>query len=265
MGTPSYATKIFAKLWSDKDIEVVAVITQPDKPVGRKQILTPPDIKKFIIENDINIDVLQPNSLKDKEIQSKIEFYNADFIVVAAYGKILPKEVLNIATCINLHASLLPKYRGASPIQEAILNQEKFTGITAMKMDIGLDTGDILGFSFLKINDMKVDELFEKLSIVASNLTIKILKNYKQIKAMPQIDMLSSHCSKIKKSDALIELNNNKDVFAKFKAFYFWPGINLTNGLKIKEMKLSDKEGKKKSNYRDKKKEYNSCLSKRLN
>jgi len=243
MGTPSYATKIFAKLVEDKEIEVVALITQPDKPVGRKQILTPPDIKKFAINSNINIDILQPNSLRDGKIQSKIKSYNADFIVVSAYGKILPKEVLNIATCINLHASLLPKYRGASPIQEAILNQDKFTGVTAMKMDIGLDTGDILGFNYIEIGDMKVNELFEKLSILASNLTIKILKNYNQIKAIPQIDMLSSHCSKIKKSDGMIELNNNQEVFVKFKAFYFWPGINLNNGLKIKEMKLSDKQG----------------------
>jgi len=245
MGTPSYATKIFEALVNDSDIEVLSLITQPDKPVGRKQILTPPNIKKFLLERDLDIEILQPTSLKEKEIQDKIKSKNPDFIVVAAYGKILPKEILDTAPCINLHASILPKYRGASPIQEAILHQDKFTGVTAMKMDIGLDTGDILGYSFVKIADKKVDELFEELSNVASSLTIKILKNYHNIKPTPQISSMSSHCKKIKKSDALVDLKNAKEIYAKFKAFYFWPNINLESGLKIKEMKLSEKNGKK--------------------
>ncbi len=245
MGTPSYATEIFKALRKEQNMELVCLVTQPDKPVGRKQVLTPPDVKKFVLDQKIEIDILQPNSLRDETTQNQIRAYQADFIIVAAYGKILPKEVLDIATCINLHASILPKYRGASPIQESLLNQDKFTGVTAMKMDEGLDTGDILSYSYVEIKEMKVDELFEKLSLLASELTIKTLKNYDSLLSVPQIDASSSHCAKIKKSDAVVELDSAKKIFAKFKAFYFWPGINLTNGLKIKQMKLATLKGAK--------------------
>ncbi|MDR0467732.1 MAG: methionyl-tRNA formyltransferase, partial [Campylobacteraceae bacterium] len=140
MGTPSYATRIFKALIDDKNFEITSVFTQPDKPSGRGNHLTPPDIKIFIQDNDINVKIFQPESIKNDEIVESIKSQKPDFIVVAAYGKILPLSILNIAPCINLHASLLPKYRGASPIQYAILNADKFTGITAMLMEEGLDS-----------------------------------------------------------------------------------------------------------------------------
>ena len=142
MGTPDFAVPCLEKLI--KKHNVIAVFSQPDKPVGRKQILTPPAVKKCA--NEHKIDVFQPNSLKDNDIIKQNEDMNADIIVVVAYGKILPKRVLEAAKygCINVHASLLPKYRGAAPIQWSVINGDKETGVTIMQMDEGLDTGDII-------------------------------------------------------------------------------------------------------------------------
>ena len=146
MGTPDYATTIFKELIKSK-YEIVGLFTQPDKPVGRKQLLTPPHIKQFCIDENLNIPIFQPLKLRgNEEAKNQIEFLKPDFIIVAAYGQILPKEILDIAPCINLHASLLPKYRGASPIQESLLNDDNYTGVTSMLMEEGLDSGDILGF-----------------------------------------------------------------------------------------------------------------------
>ncbi len=244
MGTPSYATEIFKKLINTPNIEVVALFTQPDKKVGRKQILTPPNIKRFVIKEELNIPIFQPESLREQNIIEKINSFSVDFIIVSAYGKILPKEILEIAPCINLHASILPKYRGASPIQEAILHQDRYTGVTAMKMEEGLDTGDILAYSFVPCEDMKAPELFDKLSILASNLTIKVLQNYDKIKPTPQIDADASYCKKIKKSDGVVSFKDSSEIYAKFKAFYFWPKINLENGVKLIEVREIENSSK---------------------
>lgn len=244
MGTPSYATQILKALIEDDDIEVAALVTQPDKPVGRKQVLTPPHTKEFLQESRSKIPIYQPNSLKEEEAKEFLKGLKPDFIVVAAYGQILPKEILDIAPCINLHASVLPKYRGASPIQSAVKDQEEFTGVTAMAMDKGLDTGEILGISYVKIEKgMISDELFEKLSLTAAKLTIKTLKKFDKISPIAQIDALSSHSKKIKKSDGLLNLSSAKENFARFCAYYSWPGVFLESGLKIKQMKLSRESG----------------------
>jgi methionyl-tRNA formyltransferase len=165
MGTPDYATTIFKKL-VESNYELVGLFTQPDKPVGRKQILTPPHIKQYCIDENIELPIYQPLKLRgNQEARQQIIDLKPDFIIVAAYGQILPKEILNIAPCINLHASLLPKYRGASPIQEALLNDDRYTGVTSMLMEEGLDSGDILGLQYLKISPtMEVIEAFSKLS-----------------------------------------------------------------------------------------------------
>ena len=163
MGTPDFAVPCLEKLIEKHN--VIAVFSQPDKPVGRKQILTPPAVKKCA--NEHKIDVFQPNSLKDNDIIKQIEDMNADIIVVVAYGKILPKRVLEAAKygCINVHASLLPKYRGAAPIQWSVINGDKETGVTIMQMDEGLDTGDILLVKKTNIDvDETSEELFDRLS-----------------------------------------------------------------------------------------------------
>ncbi|MSN96629.1 methionyl-tRNA formyltransferase [Campylobacter sp. FMV-PI01] len=239
MGTPSYALQILQELILN-DFEIVCVVTQEDKVVGRKQILTPPIVKEWILKSGKNIKIFQPKSLKEEWIKYEIENLKPDFIVVAAYGKILPKSILDIAPCINLHTSILPKYRGASPIQSAILDGLEISGVTAMKMDIGLDDGDILDIEYIDIKNLKSDEVFEKMSKVAANLTIKVLNNYKNIKPVKQNHALATSCKKIKKMDGIIKFSDCVDiVMRKFRAFYPWPGIFLENGTKLLDIKIS--------------------------
>jgi len=240
MGTPDYATIIFKEL-IENNYNIVALFSQPDKPVGRKQQLTPPHIKQYVLENNIDIEIYQPKSLKDENIVQEIKNLSPDMIIVAAYGQILPKSILDIAPCINLHASLLPKYRGASPIQQALLNGDKYSGVTAMYMEEGLDSGDILGLKYLKIEeDMVVSELFDKLSIAAAKLTIEVLEIFEQIEPKKQHDSLVSHCKKIDKKDGLVYFDDATKLYSKYKAYKSWPDIYLESKLKIKELFLYD-------------------------
>ena len=240
MGTPDYATVIFERLL-EENYNIVALFTQPDKPVGRKQVLTPPHIKEFIIDNGLSLPIYQPTTLKDKSTCDNIKKLNPDIIIVAAYGQILPKDILDIAPCINLHASLLPKYRGASPIQQSILKGDKYTGVTAMFMDVGLDSGDILGLKYLPIDkNMVVEELFNGLSDIAASLTIEVLENFKNISAKKQNLTMVSHCGKVKKSDGLIEFLDATKFYNKYRAYKSWPDIYLSSNLKIKECLLED-------------------------
>lgn len=239
MGTPSYATEIFKKLLSS-NYEVIGLFTQPDKPVGRKQVLTPPDIKQFCIDNSINIPIFQPERLRDNlAAYLVIKELKPDYIIVAAYGQILPKEILKLAPCINLHASLLPKYRGASPIQEALLNDDNFTGVTSMCMEEGLDSGDILALQYLKITPtMEVSEAFSKLSLIAAELTITTLDNFDRLNPIKQNESEVSFCKKIKKENGLVDFSDAKNLFLKYKAYSFWPGIFLESELKLKDVEL---------------------------
>ncbi|PRM99698.1 methionyl-tRNA formyltransferase [Arcobacter cryaerophilus gv. pseudocryaerophilus] len=240
MGTPSYATEILKELLNNKNYEVIGIFTQEDKPVGRKQVLTPPHIKQYCLEHNINIPILQPKKLKDNLVAYiSIKELEPDFIVVAAYGQILPKEILNLAPCINLHASILPNYRGASPIQEGILNDDEYLGVTSMLMEEGLDCGDILGYSYLKNEkNMLVSEAFAKLSNLAAKLTITTLDNFDKLKPIKQNDALASFCKKIKKEDGEVDFNCAKKLFSKYKAYSFWPGIFLKSELKLKDIEF---------------------------
>ena len=240
MGTPSYASEILKELLNNKNYEVIGIFTQEDKPVGRKQVLTPPHIKQYCLENNINIPILQPKKLKDNLVAYiSIKELEPDFIVVAAYGQILPKEILNLAPCINLHASILPNYRGASPIQEGILNNDEYLGVTSMLMEEGLDCGDILGYSYLKNEkNMLVSEAFTKLSDLAAKLTITTLDNYDKLKPIKQNDSSASFCKKIKKEDGEVDFNCAKKLFSKYKAYSFWPGIFLKSELKLKDIEF---------------------------
>jgi methionyl-tRNA formyltransferase len=239
MGTPDYATTIFKELLSS-DYEVIGLFTQPDKPVGRKQVLTPPHIKQFCIDSNLDIPIFQPLKLRNNEEATiEINKLNPDFIIVAAYGQILPKEILDIAPCINLHASLLPKYRGASPIQESLLNDDVYTGVTSMLMEEGLDSGDVLGLQYLKITStMEVSEAFEELSKIAAKLTITTLDNFEKIKPMKQNESEVSYCKKIKKDHGLVNFSNAKNLYLKYKAYSYWPGVFLKSELKLKDIEL---------------------------
>lgn len=244
MGTPEYAAKILRAL-AEAKFEIAAVFTQPDKPVGRKQILTPSEVKVYAQQHLPTVPIFQPASLKDDAVAVQIKDLKPDFIVVAAYGKILPQSVLDVATCINLHASILPKYRGASPIQSAILAGEKQTGVTAMLMDAGLDTGDMLDFIYTPCESKMSSELFSELGELGGELIVKVLKNFENLKPQKQDDAQASHCKKISKSDGLFSFDEEAgQIYNKFRALTPWPGLYLASGLKILSLELSEKSGK---------------------
>lgn len=242
MGTPSYATRILKELLENENFEILALFTQPDRAVGRKQILTPSDTKAFLCQNAPQIPIFTPNSLKDENIINTIYALKPDFIVVAAYGKILPKEILDIAPCINLHASLLPKYRGASPIQSAILNADDISGVCTMLMEEGLDTGAVLEYVKCDIKNKKANEVFDLLANLAAKLSVSTLLNFDKITPKKQDESLATHCKKIKKEDGLVNLNNAREIYQKFLAFYPWPGVFLENGMKFLDIELVDED-----------------------
>jgi len=237
MGTPDYAQKILQRLIETDDINVVAVYTQPDKPVGRKKVLTPPPVKTIAKEH--NIPVYQPQKLRDEITVQELLKIPCDFIVVAAYGQILSRRILEHAPCINLHASILPQYRGASPIQQTLLHGDKITGVTAMLMEEGLDTGDILKIETIAVDDdMMVEELFEQLTEIAADLTIDVLHNFHTYTPKKQNEAEATHCKKITKADGEVSFNDAQELYNKYRAFTPWPGVYLSSGLKLKKMKL---------------------------
>ena len=238
MGTPEYAAKILRAL-AEAKFKIAAVFTQPDKPVGRKQILTPSEVKVYAQQYLPAVPIFQPATLKDEVVVAQIKELKPDFIVVAAYGKILPQAVLDIAPCINLHASILPKYRGASPIQSALLAGEKQTGVTAMLMDAGLDTGDMLDFAYTPCEDKTAAQLFDELGDLAGELIVRVLRNFANLKPLKQDDAQATHCKKISKSDGLFSFEQSAEqIYNKFRALTPWPGIYLASGLKILDLKI---------------------------
>ena len=235
MGTPEYARVILQKHIDSGD-RVAAVVTQPDRPVGRRRVITAPPVK--ILAQQHNIEVLQPQTL-DQTTVGQIQAMQPDFLIVAAYGQILPQAMLDIATPINLHASLLPKYRGASPVQECILNADSFTGVTAMQMELGLDSGPILGYrAFTLTGDETLSYLMETLAHAAAQLSVETVQQYHRIQPLAQNDVLATYCKKIKTQDGSIVFDTAQSVDAKFRAYHGWPGIYLASKLKIKQLRL---------------------------
>ncbi|MCF6339632.1 MAG: methionyl-tRNA formyltransferase [Sulfurimonas sp.] len=246
MGTPDYAEQILRRIINTNNMDVVAVYTQPDKPVGRKKILTSSPVKILAQENSIKI--YQPNRLRNPETVNELLKIECDYIVVAAYGQILPLEILQHAPCINLHASILPKLRGASPIQQTLLNGDFRTGVTAMLMDIGLDTGDIIKIKEIDVSeDEMVESLFNRLTDVASELTIDVLENFNSYTPLKQDNFLSTHCNKINKKDGEVEFKDALTLYNKYRAFTPWPAIYLKSGLKLKHIELAEKTSKNKA------------------
>ena len=178
MGTPDFARDSL-KAVVEAGHEVALVVTNPDKPKGRGMKLIPSDVKKYAIEQ--NLEVVQPVKVRNNpEFVEQLKNINPDVICVVAYGKIIPKEILDIPRlgCINVHGSLLPKYRGAAPIQWAVLNGDKETGITTMFMDVGMDTGDMINKEVVQIGDDETTgELWDRLSIIGAKLLVKTLKD----------------------------------------------------------------------------------------
>ena len=246
-GTWDFSANILKSLLDDykKDIEVKLVVSQPDKLVGRKKILELTPVKKVALEN--NIKVLQPEKLKpssqpspprEKE-QEQINYFfeelnslDLDFIVVVAYWKIVPKEVLEAPKywCINIHWSILPKYRWASPIQESIKNGDQKTGVTIMYMSEGMDEWDILKIKEIEIDKLdKTPDIFKKFEEIWPELLVNTLKEILdwKIKWEKQDDSKATYCSKISKEDW--EVNFTKEtweqIYNKFRAYYPWPWI----------------------------------------
>lgn len=237
MGTPDFAVPSLKKLVENK-YEIAAVFTQPDKKVGRKQVLTPPEVKKTALEYDIP--VYQPQTLKSGEAEEIIKGINPDIIIVIAYGKILPKQILNIPKygCINVHASLLPKYRGAAPIQWAVLNGDKKTGVCIMQMDEGLDTGDVLNIveTEIGINETSA-ELFDRLSEIGASALIDTLKDIESGNITP-IKQMGDSCYASMIDKSLSEIDWNKDAFEihnKIRGLQTWPCAQTKiNGKEVK-------------------------------
>lgn len=241
MGTPDYAAEILKVLIGAEEVEIVAVYTQPDKPVGRKAVLTPPVVK--VIAQEAHSPIFQPVKLRESAVVEELLTIKCDLIIVAAYGQILPKEILQHAPCINLHASILPQYRGASPIQQSLLNNDTQSGVTAMWMDEGLDTGAIIKISTLEIApDEMVESLYARLTKTACELTLDIVHNWDRKSCTPQIEADASHCTKISKVDGLVTFDNADEIFNRYRAFTPWPGIYLDSGLKLKEMTLNESQ-----------------------
>ena len=206
MGTPDFAVPSLAAL-ADKT-EVLCVVTQPDRPKGRGHKLQPPPVKIFAEEN--NLPVIQPPKVKAPEVVEQLAALQPDLIVVVAFGQILSQKILDIPRfgCINVHASLLPKYRGAAPIEWSIIRGEEVTGITTMQMNAGLDTGDILEKSEVKISaDMTLPELRERLMTVGADLLLKTLYKLRRGELRPtkQDDSLATYAPLLKRETGLID------------------------------------------------------------
>lgn len=224
-GTPDFASCILKALFNDNYFSIVNVVSAIDKPVGRKMIMTMPDVIKTAKELSLN--TYQTDNVKtDLAIDEIVD--GCDLCVVASFGQIIPKRLLDKKRFINVHASLLPKYRGASPIQSAILNGDGETGISIMDMDENLDTGDVLSQKKIKIDDEDTAEsLFNKLASLGGSLLIDTLKNIDSIKPIKQDDMSipATVTKKIKKEDGLIDPDNMDayDALLRIRAMYSWP------------------------------------------
>lgn len=240
MGTPDYAEKTLEALLGTEH-EIAAVFCQPDKPVGRKQILTPPPVKVLAEKNDIP--VYQPKSLRTGEAYDILKDINPDVIVVVAYGKILPKEILDLPKfgCVNGHASILPKYRGASPIQWCIVQGERETGVTTMLMDEGMDTGDILEVTKVQIGeDETAEELFERLSHLSADLMLSTLEKLEKGEITPIKQMgEATYAPIIKKEMAQLDFSlNSAQIHNAVRGYYSWPcAFFFLDGKRVKVIK----------------------------
>ena len=237
-GTPKIAVKSLEYLYNNPDFEVAAVVTQPDKPAGRGKKITMSPVKEFAISN--NIPVFQPKSIrKEPEIQAELKKLNPDFFVTFAFGQILSQEVLDIPKfhTINLHASLLPKYRGANPIQRAIINGDKETGICTMITELGLDCGDVCLKEVIPISEtMNCEELFEKISELSPKLLEKTLKGLfdNTLTPVPQCEDGVCMANKLTKEETLINWSNSAEsIHNLVRGIYKFPGAYFMHDGKI--------------------------------
>ncbi len=249
MGTPDFSVECLKALVNSEH-QIVGVFCQPDKPVGRKQELTPPDVKVEALKH--NLPVFQPISLKNGKGVEILEEIRPDLVVVVAYGKILPADFLEYPKygCINVHASILPKYRGASPIHYAVLNGDKVTGVTVQQMDEGVDTGDILNIKECEIGiDDTTEYMYEVLAPLGAEAlmeTVALIENG-NLNPLKQNEAEATHVGLLSKDMSPIDWTKTAfEVHNKIRGLYSWPGASTKLGgktLKIHSSVLSDKTG----------------------
>lgn len=249
MGTPDFAVPSL-KAIVDAGHEVVAVVTQPDRPKGRGKREAPPPVKESA--RSLNIPVFQPLRIKDPDFINLLKGLSPDVIVVVAFGRILPSEILSIPRygCINVHASLLPKYRGSAPIHWAVMNGEKETGITTMYMDEGMDTGDIILRETVPINDSDtVSIVHDRLALLGAQLLTKTLYLIERGEAprLPQSGT-PSYAPMLKAEDELIFWDRPaRDIYNRIRGLNSWPGARTTLSgrvLKIWSSEVLEEDGK---------------------
>ncbi|MFH1608726.1 MAG: methionyl-tRNA formyltransferase [Patescibacteria group bacterium] len=268
-GTPEVGSKTLEILKTNRYLPDL-IITSPDKPQGRKMLITPPPVKIWAEEN--KIEFLQPKKIDENFLnilKEKVEAHKINLFIIVAYGKILPESLINLPKfgSINIHYSLLPKYRGASPVESAILNSNTETGISIQKMEFKLDSGPIIAQE--KVNILpteKAQELRERLIKIGAELLVKTLPDYieNKIKLIKQNENQATFCKKIKKEDGLINLENNAEKnYNKFRAYSVWPRTFFFKNNKriiITDAKLKNNkfeiikvlpEGKKEIDYSD--------------
>ena len=243
MGTPEFAVPCLKILHETQ--EIICVVTQPDRPKGRGQKLQPSPVKVFAREK--NLPILQPQKIKSPESVAELKKFSADLIVVVAFGQILSQEILDLPKfgCINVHASLLPKYRGAAPIEWSLINGEKITGVTTMQMNAGLDTGDMLLKSEVPITDeMILPELREKLMTAGADLILETVKNLETIQPIKQDDSLSNYAPMLKKDTGKIDWNKPAREIHNLVRGLYGGAFATLNGEKFKiwRTKISDTE-----------------------
>lgn len=225
-GTPDFAAGHLQAL-IDSEHEVIAAYTQPDRPAGRGKKLTASPVKDLALKNGIA--VFQPSSLRNEEAQAELASLNADIMVVVAYGLILPKIVLDTPRlgCINVHGSILPRWRGAAPIQRALWAGDTQTGVTIMQMDIGLDTGDMLLKTHLPIEDTDTSaSLYEKLAEQGPKALVQALFGLSEgsLKAEKQDETLANYAEKLSKEEARLDWHKSaKQLWQEIRAFNPWP------------------------------------------
>lgn len=249
MGTPDFAVPCLQALL-DHPYEVVGVFTQPDKPKGRGYQLTPPPVKELAVSK--GIPVSQPTTLRDGTALEQLKIWKPDLIVVVAYGKFLPKEILELPRlgCINVHASLLPKYRGAGPNQWAILNGETVTGVTTMYMAEGMDTGDMLERASLEIGpDETADELHDRLSVLGAKLLLSTVDKAEKGTLQPekQDDSLASYAPMLTKDLSHIDFSQPaQKIHNQIRGLSSWPAAYTSyqgKRLKVYKSRLLDGSG----------------------
>lgn len=248
MGTPDFAVQSLNAL-VDAGHEVKAVITQPDRPKGRGNKMAFPEVKTRALE--LGLPVHQPDSVKDEAFLELLKSYDPEVIVVVAFGRILPQAVLDLPPygCVNVHGSLLPEYRGAAPIQRAVLDGRKETGVTTMRMDIGMDTGDMLMQATLPITDEDTTgTMFDKLAELGGKVLIDTLAGLENGTVVPvkQDDSKATHAARILKEDEVIRWEDSAEkIFCQIRGLSPAPGAyTWWNGerLKLWKARISDRE-----------------------